>query len=41
MTILGQIPTESPKALFFAIGMGITLFFLYGWKGYEEVFWRR
>ncbi len=30
MMILGQIPTETPKALYFAIGMGIGLFLLYG-----------
>lgn len=30
MMMLGQIPTEMPKALYFAIGMGIGLFLLYG-----------
>lgn len=30
MTVLGQIPTEMPKALYLAIGMGVVLFLLYG-----------
>lgn len=38
MLILGQVPTESPKALYFAIGMGIALFFLYGLGSMKKSF---